>query len=77
MSSYGQGDPSIPALAMRAHDEAVRLGRCEYVDPATGFLVMTAERLRRLGECCGSSCRHCPFSAAEQRRAGRRCVRPG
>lgn len=49
-------------------DEA---GEQTYVDPATGYLVFTAGALRERGECCGSGCRHCPYSTEEQRRAGR------
>ncbi len=33
-----------------------------YTDPATGFVVFTADALRERGRCCGSGCRHCPFA---------------
>jgi hypothetical protein len=56
---------------MSLHAEATRRGEPAYVDPATGYLVMTASTLLARGECCGSGCRHCPYPAAEQRRAGR------
>jgi len=42
---------------------AVARGEDYYFDPRTGLLVMTAPALRARGECCGSGCRHCPFSA--------------
>ena len=34
-----------------------------YVDAVTGFLVFTADYLRRRGYCCGSGCRHCPWDS--------------
>lgn len=74
--SYGHGDPSIPRIAMEAHDRAVALGRQTYDDPVTGYMVLTAPHLLASGGCCGQGCRHCPFPAGEQRRAGRLSVRP-
>lgn len=49
--------------AEELHDRAVARGEDYYFDPRTGLLVMTAPALRARGECCGSGCRHCPFSA--------------
>lgn len=63
--------PSIPTAARRAHDDAERDGRATYVDPATGYMVFTAAALRDQGRCCGSGCRHCPYDADGQHRAGR------
>ncbi|MDH3624559.1 MAG: DUF5522 domain-containing protein [Myxococcales bacterium] len=56
---------------LRAHREATARGEDGYIDPETGFFVMTAEFLRARAECCGSGCRHCPYSEEEQRAAGR------
>jgi hypothetical protein len=56
---------------MIEHERAVEAGETFYVDPETGYLVMTAPALKSRGECCGSGCRHCPYSSEEQRRAGR------
>ncbi|MGH9092253.1 MAG: DUF5522 domain-containing protein [Acidimicrobiales bacterium] len=69
-------DPSpcgaaVDAAVRAAHDEAVAAGRSHYADPATGYLVFTAPALAARRSCCGSGCRHCPYPAAEQRRAGR------
>jgi Family of unknown function (DUF5522) len=61
--------PSIAAQA--AHDAAVAAGRDVYADPETGYSVFTAPALAVRGYCCGSGCRHCPYPADEQRRAGR------
>ena len=74
--TYGDQDPRIAPAQRAAHQRAVELGRPTYVDPDTGYSVLTAERLRAVGECCGCGCRHCPYPAAEQRAAGRRLVRP-
>ena len=57
------------------HDEAVRTGLQGYVDPDTGNFVFTGPRLLQTGRCCGNGCRHCPFPAAEQARAGRATIR--
>jgi hypothetical protein len=61
--------PSVAAQA--AHDAAVAAGRDLYADPETGYSVFTAPALALRGYCCGSGCRHCPYPADEQRRAGR------
>lgn len=74
--SYGDGDPSIPEGAREAHAAAVARGEGGYFDPATGLFVMTAPTLAAQGRCCGRGCRHCPFSAEDQRAAGRLRVRP-
>ena len=42
------------------HKEAVRRRLDHYDDPATGYEVFTAHHLQTR-ECCGSSCRHCPY----------------
>ena len=43
------------------HARAVAEGRDTYVDPETGYDVFTSAYLLRLGICCGSGCRHCPY----------------
>eukprot|EP00929_Paragymnodinium_shiwhaense_P070475 TRINITY_DN35686_c0_g1_i7.p1 TRINITY_DN35686_c0_g1~~TRINITY_DN35686_c0_g1_i7.p1 ORF type:complete len:1087 (-),score=152.60 TRINITY_DN35686_c0_g1_i7:56-3316(-) len=42
------------------HRMANRLGREQYLDPATGYMVFTATYLRKR-PCCGNGCRHCPY----------------
>jgi hypothetical protein len=56
---------------LEAHRDAMKRGEQGYLDPQTGLFVMTEVTLRARGKCCGSGCRHCPYSAAEQRAAGR------
>jgi hypothetical protein len=69
-------DPLESAAALsdaivRAHVDAMERGEPSYLDPLTGYVVLTAATLLAQGECCGSGCRHCPYPEAEQRRAGR------
>jgi Family of unknown function (DUF5522) len=54
------GDPAYPQI-IRAHAEALRAGADTYVDPLSGFTVLTAGYLVRRGSCCESGCRHCPY----------------
>lgn len=57
--------------ALERHAEACRDGEPGYRDPDSGLFVMTSVYLRDQGSCCGSGCRHCPWSEEERRRAGR------
>lgn len=59
--------PAIEA----AHAEALKSGRRFYIDPVTGYYVMTSATLEERGRCCGNGCRHCPYPPEEQKRAGR------
>ncbi len=59
------------AKAQRAHDRAEARGDVGYLDPHTNQLVLTATYLAERGHCCGAGCRHCPYDAEEQARAGR------
>ncbi|XP_039322441.1 uncharacterized protein C1orf53 homolog [Saimiri boliviensis] len=43
------------------HAAACAAGQLNYVDPATGYLVLTQIAHLQRGECCGSACRHCPY----------------
>jgi hypothetical protein len=53
------------------HAAATLRGDPDYLDPVTGYVVLTAVTLLARGECCGSGCRHCPYPEADQRLAGR------
>lgn len=50
----------------RRHREACEAGRDTYVDPDSGYEVMTEFYLRRRGFCCGSGCRHCPYPSEDK-----------
>lgn len=46
----------------RLHDEACA-AKCEtYVDPHTGYTVLTRYAHEQRGTCCGNACRHCPYA---------------
>lgn len=44
------------------HRIACEKGELSYPDPATGYTVFTALAHTKRGKCCGSGCRHCPYS---------------
>lgn len=46
----------------QVHEEACRQGKLNYEDPETGYSVFTELAHRQRGWCCGSGCRHCPYS---------------
>jgi diphthamide synthase (EF-2-diphthine--ammonia ligase) len=46
----------------QAHDLACEQGELSYIDPETGYNVFTKIAHKRRGKCCGSGCRHCPYS---------------
>ena len=46
--------------------EELHLAACDagldtYIDPASGYQVLTSTALLKQGACCGNSCRHCPY----------------
>jgi hypothetical protein len=47
------------------HRGAVEAGRRHYVDPITGYTVMTELTHLDRGTCCGNGCRHCPYDHAK------------
>ena len=55
--------PDHPRRAeiLAAHRAARVGGGATYVDPATGYLVLTSDELARRGICCCQGCRHCPY----------------
>jgi ABC-type Fe3+-hydroxamate transport system substrate-binding protein/diphthamide synthase (EF-2-diphthine--ammonia ligase) len=46
------------------HRIACEDGHLTYIDPATGYTVFTEVAHKKRGKCCGSGCRHCPYSHA-------------
>jgi hypothetical protein len=54
------GDPAF-AQIIRVHTAALEAGADSYVDPRSGYTVLTAGYLARRGQCCDSGCRHCPY----------------
>ncbi len=53
-------DPDFAEI-IRVHSEALDMGADTYVDPRSGYTVLTAGYLARRGHCCESGCRHCPY----------------
>jgi hypothetical protein len=53
-------DPAFLQIIL-AHTEALDSGADTYVDPRSGYTVLTASYLARRGHCCESGCRHCPY----------------
>ncbi|KAK5816608.1 hypothetical protein F5H01DRAFT_412702 [Linnemannia elongata] len=45
-----------------AHRQACEGNRKKYIDPKTGYSVMTELLHKRRGYCCGNACRHCPYN---------------
>lgn len=43
------------------HEAACAQGSQTYIDPATGYTVLTEVAHLKRGKCCGNACRHCPF----------------
>ena len=54
------------------HRIAMENGDVGYTDPASGFMAMTSETLRRRKRCCGNACRHCPYGHVNVRNPARR-----
>ncbi len=46
---------------LAAHVAAMDAGQGGYIDPVSGFFVMTAKTHADRGSCCDSGCRHCPY----------------
>lgn len=63
-SRLAPGRPDREAILER-HTRAVASGLSSYLDPATGYTVLTAAYLDDRGYCCGSGCRHCPWEGAD------------
>lgn len=57
----GVEELSSAAEISRAHAKAISANKSYYIDPMTGYKVMTRDCHLKRGKCCGSMCRHCPF----------------
>ena len=44
------------------HAIACQDAKDTYVDPVSGYQVLTSDAHLRRGSCCCNSCRHCPFA---------------
>ena len=59
-SRLAADDPQRAAI-LQAHRSARESDAPSYLDPATGYLVMTSTYLAGRGKCCQQGCRHCPY----------------
>jgi hypothetical protein len=55
---------------VKIHDAACARGEETYVDPITGYTVLTRIAHERRGTCCGNACRHCPYEWKNVRNRG-------
>eukprot|EP00193_Tetraselmis_chui_P017398 CAMPEP_0177785240 /NCGR_PEP_ID=MMETSP0491_2-20121128/20187_1 /TAXON_ID=63592 /ORGANISM="Tetraselmis chuii, Strain PLY429" /LENGTH=636 /DNA_ID=CAMNT_0019306177 /DNA_START=349 /DNA_END=2255 /DNA_ORIENTATION=- len=53
--------PPLSADIEDVYQVAVESGASTYIDPSTGYSVLTEKHLRGRGHCCGNRCRHCPY----------------
>jgi len=58
------------------HNLACEQGELTYVDPETGYAVFTKVAHERRGKCCGSGCRHCPYSHANVKNKAAKIQQP-
>ncbi|MBS1970863.1 MAG: hypothetical protein JSU04_11175 [Bdellovibrionales bacterium] len=49
-----------------AHKKACEKGQDFYIDPETGYQVMTELFHKKRGHCCQSGCRHCPYGFSQK-----------
>lgn len=60
------GADSKPApVFLEIHKKACANKQDNYIDPATGFHVLTSYYLKSRGYCCTNKCRHCPYGFHE------------
>lgn len=57
----GADSKPAPVLYEELEREASQAKEDNYVDPDTGYLVMTSFFLKNRGYCCDNGCRHCPY----------------
>lgn len=68
-------DKDNPGFA-HLHDLACQQGESTYTDPATGYAVFTKIAHEKRGKCCGSGCRHCPYSHANVKNKAAKIQQP-
>jgi hypothetical protein len=61
VSARGSDPDPVQVATRDAHEAAIHCGQPSYLDPDTGYVVLTAATLLARGDCCGNGCRHCPW----------------
>ena len=56
----GANADSAPVF-LKAHILACENNEDSYIDPETGYHVLTSYYLKSRGYCCTNKCRHCPY----------------
>ena len=51
----------LDLLINKLHKEACDNSQNSYIDPVTGYSVLTSYFLSKR-KCCGNKCRHCPWN---------------
>lgn len=51
----------FPGSIAQIHKRACKAKQNHYIDPTTGYKVLTEFYLLKRGFCCSSGCRHCPY----------------
>lgn len=51
----------LPVEIEELHQRACDQCKSSYIDPPTGYMVLTEYAHLQRGKCCGNACRHCPF----------------
>ncbi len=50
------------------HRQACADKKQSYIDPPTGYTVLTEYAHLKRGKCCGNACRHCPYDHVNVKR---------
>lgn len=61
VGSVVQKECLLPPEIVAAHDNACKIKKSFYIDPVTGYKVMTHYMHLKRGTCCGNECRHCAY----------------
>ncbi len=62
--NYGADQKPAPSF-LEIHQQACRMQQDGYIDPETGYHVLTSYFLKERGFCCTNKCRHCPYGFHE------------
>jgi hypothetical protein len=65
--------PTVPSDTRSLSIEDLHRQACadkqqSYIDPPTGYTVLTEYAHLKRGKCCGNACRHCPYDHVNVKR---------
>lgn len=65
----GQGEANLagkfPGSIAQIHKRACKAKQNYYIDPQSGYKVLTEFYLLKRGFCCSTGCRHCPYEYSQ------------